>query len=125
MTYCYSVSASALGENCVRDIECSLPDDLKQERVWCYSGQCSCKKGFIRDGDRCVIGGDCTSDQDCKDLENSLCNIMLRDRAKCTCRDSFVAAANTTLCLPLVHEIGTGCDYSEQCSPNLGKVEYS
>lgn len=111
-----------LGEVCDHDTECVAAHDLKQETVWCFNKQCSCKRGFKREEDRCVIGGDCTADSDCADLGNSMCNLLMRDRANCACTDGFIPVGNNTWCFPVVHELGTGCEYDEQCSYKLGQA---
>lgn len=116
------VGSVGLGQPCGRDSECVVPYDLKQERVWCRGSQCACRQGFRRDGDRCVIGGDCETNDDCNALGNSYCNIKVRDRYQCACNEGFLPAGNNTKCLPIANQIGSGCEYDEQCSHNLGKA---
>jgi len=111
-----------LGQPCGRDVQCSVPGDLRQETVWCFGGQCSCRRGYRRDGARCVIGGDCTTNDECQDLENSLCDTRPRDRPQCACAPGFIPVANNTRCLPNVITIGGGCQFDEQCSRDLGTV---
>lgn len=47
-----------------------------------------------------VIGGDCTTDSDCKALENSYCDIRRKDRFQCACSSSFIPVGDNTKCLP-------------------------
>lgn len=112
----------SIGSPCERDIECVVPYDLKQETVWCHNKICICKNGFKAEGNRCVIGGDCTDDAGCKDLGNSFCNTQKRDRYYCACVEGYLPVGNNTKCLPVVHELGTGCEYDEQCSKKLGQA---
>lgn len=44
---------TGLGDVCERDTECVVPDDLKQEMVWCWNKQCICKAGWKREDNRC------------------------------------------------------------------------
>jgi len=110
----------ALGQPCNRDAECVVPNDLRQETVWCFGGQCSCRNGFRREGDICVIGGDCTNDDDCRNLTNSRCDVRPRDRHQCECLPDHIPLQNNTRCLPIAPTIGSGCEFDEQCSRRLG-----
>eukprot|EP01054_Gregarina_sp_Poly1_P006798 Gregarina_sp_Poly_1__6797@NODE_3673_length_937_cov_4_914943_g2344_i0_p1_GENE_NODE_3673_length_937_cov_4_914943_g2344_i0NODE_3673_length_937_cov_4_914943_g2344_i0_p1_ORF_typecomplete_len267_score7_39EB/PF01683_18/2_1e07EB/PF01683_18/0_00048EB/PF01683_18/4_2e05EB/PF01683_18/2_2EB/PF01683_18/0_00017RANK_CRD_2/PF18278_1/19RANK_CRD_2/PF18278_1/0_66RANK_CRD_2/PF18278_1/2e03RANK_CRD_2/PF18278_1/15RANK_CRD_2/PF18278_1/30_NODE_3673_length_937_cov_4_914943_g2344_i071871 len=112
-----------LGSTCSTDSECVVKYDLEQRTVWCSGGQCSCRSGLIRDDDRCVIGGDCDGvELTCAGLENSFCDNRNRDRAKCVCNNGYIAAVNNTKCLPVVNQLGAGCEDSAQCSRDLGKT---
>lgn len=111
-----------LGQPCGADSQCVVQNDLKQETVWCHNGLCICKNGFTIDGDRCVIGGDCITDADCIDLAESFCDTRQRDRAKCVCKEGHTPVGNNTKCLPIALQIGSGCEFDEQCSSKLGKA---
>jgi len=116
------VGNSGLGEVCLLDSECVVPNDPKQETVWCFNRQCACRLGYKRDGNRCVIGGDCGQDSDCRDLANSYCDTPPEDRQQCECATGFVPVADNTKCLPIASDIGSGCEYDEQCSYKLGNA---
>jgi hypothetical protein len=47
------VFTTALGQECKRDSECLDVSGPKQRTVWCYGQQCTCRSGFMREGERC------------------------------------------------------------------------
>ncbi|PSN37098.1 hypothetical protein C0J52_21566 [Blattella germanica] len=122
------VGEKGLNSPCRSNEECIVEGDNLQRTVWCDNTRvCNCRSGYKRENERCVIGGDCKTDADCKTeanggLENSWCDIRPRNdqRFSCRCNSSFTPSANNTKCLPIVHELGSGCEDSAQCSAKLG-----
>ncbi|XP_069686688.1 uncharacterized protein [Periplaneta americana] len=67
-----------------------------------------------------VVGGACSTDTDCSDVQNSLCDSSSKT---CKCLSDYIAVEENAKCFPVANTLSAGCEYNEQCTQKLGTAE--
>ncbi|XP_059483954.1 multiple epidermal growth factor-like domains protein 11 [Neocloeon triangulifer] len=113
-------AASSIGnDHCLEAGQC-----LNIANSECINSRCTCKAGFVPNGDSsCIaaasfLGDPCsTNDQVCEALdENAECSTD----GKCACKAFYLEDTLGEKCLPVARKIGDECSARVQCTSILG-----
>jgi len=102
-----TVKKAALGRQCTTNAGCNDEPNLICDTT--SSFVCVCKKGFTAKTGTCtaVFNQQCTSDSDCKALQNGKCDAG----GKCSCQTGYSVEMN--VCTPI---LGDTCNSNNDCS---------
>ncbi|KDR06585.1 hypothetical protein L798_03559 [Zootermopsis nevadensis] len=107
----------AINDPCLDTTDCTLAIPHSS----CVSNKCQCNSGYFEDqtaNNLCLtgIGGDCTNDDDCSNVEYSFC-----DGSRCGCVNTTIPNAGNTKCLAVATAHGGECEEDVQCHEALGQ----
>ncbi|CAL8075515.1 unnamed protein product [Orchesella dallaii] len=113
-----------IGGTCTEDGQCNAgtPGDYGDYSE-CSDGTCQCKEDAVHEENENIcypkadeVGGRCQVDAQCRINLGELSECILPD-GECSCISGIsVPSRDNSRCLPIINEIGEGCEEIQQCS---------